>query len=120
MIMGLPATERDELLATVAQRMTASNGERTSDTVSTPLELYNFQVTAGTAAGSAALEGTGTSSEMTDGASMGLEEEKVEKAKGTGDCRRGKLSWEVMRSGIEGPGQEVFQTSSECLSRLYL
>ena len=96
MIMGLPAMERDELLAAVAQRMTTP----TSGGVSTPRELYDFQLT-GRTAGSAVLDGAGVSTEMdrrNDVVPMGLEEGTMEKAKkkGKGDCNKGeKKRWEV-------------------------
>lgn len=46
MIMGLPAGERDELLATVAQRMElAPTASDSKQGVTTPMELYDFQLT---------------------------------------------------------------------------
>lgn len=110
MIMGLPAMERDELLAAVAQRMTTP----TSGSVSTPRELYDFQLT-GRTAGSAVLEGAGVSAEMdrrNDAVPTGLEEGKMEKAKkkGKGDFDRGeKKSWDGRVVTEDGKlAQEIF------------
>ena len=49
MIMGLPAAEREELLATVAQRVEAAGAE--ADGVRTPRETYDFQRTGVAGAG---------------------------------------------------------------------
>lgn len=53
MIMGLPTSERDELLKVVAQRMEAleTAGDEQVQGVRTPKEVYNFQLTGQVGAG---------------------------------------------------------------------
>jgi hypothetical protein len=66
MIMGLPSSEREELLANVAERVAMADDGNEASGVTTPRELYDFQVTgtAGPAGPSDHVEGTGLAPPM--------------------------------------------------------
>ena len=63
MIMGLPSSEREELLANVAERVAMADDGDEVRGVATPRELYDFQLT-GTAGPSADVEGCGLAPPM--------------------------------------------------------
>ena len=82
MIVGLPADEREELLKMVAQRASAA-GEM-HEGVSSPREVYDFQLTAKT--GIEAAAGAGMTPSMTEKGAMAMPAKmKIEKKDGMKD-----------------------------------
>ena len=97
MIMGLPTSERDELLKVVAQRMEAleTAGDEQVQGVRTPKEVYNFQLTGQVGAGAGM---TPAPSVRGDGEQFG---KMMEKGKMKDEMKKDKMKDCKMQDGGE-------------------